>query len=75
MLFMAIGLHEQWNDGIVECWNTGYGKRITVYSLNYVESTFSMIFVRPLFSAFSLIKYAIIEKNQCKDVLFDSFFF
>ena len=29
-----------WNDGIVECWNTGYKKRKKIYSTKNVVSTF-----------------------------------
>jgi hypothetical protein len=30
----------KWNDGIVEYWKTGYGKRKKVYSTKNVEATF-----------------------------------
>ena len=29
-----------WNDGMVECWNTGYKKRKKIYSIKNVVSTF-----------------------------------
>jgi hypothetical protein len=61
-----------WNDGIVECWKTGYEKRKKVYSKKMLYLHFMMMTDRPPFSAFAPETTPLLRENQYNYIRFDS---
>ncbi len=61
-----------WNDGIVECWNTGYKNRKKIYSKKMLYPHFMMMPIRHPFSAFVSENTRLLRENQYNYIRFDS---
>jgi len=61
-----------WNDGILECWNTGYKKRKKIYSTKMLYHHFMMMPVRHPFSASAPENTPLLQENQYNYFRFDS---
>jgi hypothetical protein len=61
-----------WNDGIVECWNTGYKKRKKIYFIKNVVSTFNDDVRKTSIFGFGPRKYATIARISIQLNSFDT---